>query len=149
MAIFQYKFEKILSIRECEKQDAYTKYSTSLKHFEEAAENLYRLLKKKEELQDFQMNKMKTGLSVIEIRHHQDFLHNLDKLIEHAQSEVMKTRESMDRLQQVLINKNMEVNKFEKIREKELAAYEENEKRLENKMMDDISVQIFLAEKSR
>ena len=45
---YQYKFEKILTVREKEKQDDYSKYTESLKKFEEVAGNLYEFLRRKE-----------------------------------------------------------------------------------------------------
>lgn len=45
--IYQYKFEKILTIKEKEKRDALSKYNAALKTFEKVAEKLYKLLKKK------------------------------------------------------------------------------------------------------
>ena len=57
---YQYKFEKILTIKEKEKSDARAKYNEAQKSFEQVAEKLYNLLKKKEELIDFQQMKLST-----------------------------------------------------------------------------------------
>ena len=45
--IYQYKFDKILTIKEKEKNDVLAKYNETKKTFEEVAEKLYKLLKKK------------------------------------------------------------------------------------------------------
>ena len=145
MGNYQYKFEKILSIREKEKQRAYTKFSQAKKQFEEVAGKLYKLLKKKEDLHLFQETKLAEGMPIQEIRHHQMFMDNLEKMIAHYQQEVIQARERMNLFQEVLMDKNIEVKKYEKIREKEFARYQEMEKLDEKNNMDDISIQLFLS----
>ncbi len=142
---YQYKFDKILSIREKEKKDALSKYNNALRVFEEAAEKLYRMLKKKEDLQAFQLSKMEEGLPVMELRHHQMFMDNLEKMIDHYQREVMKARQIMQTLQAVLLDKNVEVKKFQKIREKDYAKFQTASKLEEKLIMDDLSIQAFLS----
>ncbi|WP_374721880.1 flagellar export protein FliJ [Peribacillus tepidiphilus] len=142
---YQYKFEKILTLKEKEKKDAYARYSEALKAFEEVAEKLYRLLKKKEDLLAFQQEKLISGLSVQEIRHQQVFLDNLEKIIEHYQKEVIQARNNLNLFQNILHEKNMEVKKYEKIQEKDFNKFLEIIKINENKQMDEISIQQFIS----
>jgi len=148
MGTFQYKFEKILTVREKEKTDAQAKYTNSVTQFEEVANKLYKLLKKKEDMQQFQQEKMIEGLSVIELRHHQMFLENVDKTIGHYQQEVIVARQRMETLQAVLIERNIEVKKYEKIKEKQFERYAEAVKVEEVIQMDDISLQTFLSKEN-
>ena len=143
--IYKYKFEKILTIKEKEKSDARAKYNEAQKSFEQVAEKLYNLFKKKEELIDFQQIKLSTGLSVQEIRHNQLFMDNLEKLIEQCQKEVIQARHKMNLQQERLKEKNIEVKKYEKIKEKDFQKYLEVVKVAENKQMDEISIQQFLS----
>ena len=142
---YQYKFDKILTIKEKEKSDARAKYNEAQKSFEQVAEKLYNLLKKKEELIDFQQIKLSRGLSVQEIRHNQLFMGNLEKSIEQCQKEVMQARYKMNLQQDRLKEKNIEVKKYEKIKEKDFEKYLEVVKVAENKQMDEISIQQFLS----
>jgi flagellar protein FliJ len=143
--IYQYKFGKILTIKEKEKNDAFAQYSEALKRFEEVAEKLYKLLKKKEDLQSFQQEKMDKGLSVQEIRHHSQFLDNLEKIIEHYQKEVIEARYRMTLHQDQLMEKNIEVKKYEKIKEKDFQRFLDGLKEIESKNMDEISIQQYLS----
>ena len=118
--IYQYKFEKILTIKEKEKSDARAAYNEALKNFEQVAEKLYKLLKKKEELLDYQQVKLTSGLSVQEIRHNQLFMGNLEKLIEQCQKDVIEARYRMNLQQERLKEKNIEVKKYEKIKERRI-----------------------------
>ena len=141
---YKFKFEKIMTIKEREKDEASADYNQAVKRFEEAAEKLYELLKRKEELEEFQSNKLVSGLSVQSIRHHQHFINNLSKMIEHSQQMVVNARNSMNYYQQKLIDKNLEVKKFVKIKEKDLLQFIHTEKALEAKQMDDISIQQYM-----
>ncbi len=143
--MYKYKFEKILTIKEKEKSDARAKYNEAQKSFEKVAEKLYNLLKKKEDLLDFQQTKLSTGLSVQEIRHNQLFMDNLEKLIDQCQKEVVQARYQMNLQQERLKDKNIELKKYEKIKEKDFQKYLEVVKVAENKQMDEISIQQFLS----
>ena len=54
---YQFKFEKIMNLKEREKDEVLSNYNESVKRFEEAAESLFRSLKKKEDLESYQRSK--------------------------------------------------------------------------------------------
>ena len=141
---YQFKFEKILSIKEREKDEAFNVYNLSVKRFETAAEKLYELLKKKEDLEAYQSSRLVNGLPVQEIRHHQHFIHQLERTIEHYQQIVINARNHMNFQQEKLLEKNVEVKKYEKMKEKDRSTYAEHVRLLEGRQMDDISIQHFM-----
>lgn len=145
MMIYQYKFEKILSIKEKEKTDALAKYNAALKKFEEVAEKLYKLLKKKEELLEFQQEKLRNGLSVQDIRHHQLFMDNLEKLLSLCQQEVIEARYKMNTQRDILMERNIEVKKYEKMKENDFLEFLDVMKEAENKEMEEISIRQYLS----
>ncbi|WP_445488768.1 flagellar export protein FliJ [Niallia sp. 03133] len=141
---YAFKFEKILTIKEREKDEVVAIYNQAVKRFEDAAEKLYELLKKKEDLEEFQAEKLENGLSVQEIRHHQHFIINLIKMIEHSQKIVVNARNSMNFYQEKLMEKNIEVKKLAKMKEKDVMKFIQLEKEMEAKQMDDISLQQYM-----
>lgn len=141
---YQFKFEKIMKLKEREKDEVLSTYNESVKRFEEAAENLFRSLKKKEDLESYQRLKLENGLSVQEIRHHQTFIHNLQKTIDHDQKVVVHTRNQMNFYQDKLLQKNIEVKKYEVLKEKGKIVFLEEIRQLEAKQMDDISIQQYM-----
>jgi flagellar protein FliJ len=141
---YQFKFEKIMKLKEREKDEVLSTYNESVKRFEEAAESLFRSLKKKEDLESYQRSKLENGLSVQEIRHHQTFIHNLQKTIDHDQKVVVHTRNQMDFYQDKLLQKNIEVKKYEVLKEKGKLVFLEELRQLEAKQMDDISIQQYM-----
>ena len=143
--VYQYKFEKIMSLREKEKTESQTKYNLAVKEFETEAEKLYRMLKKKEVLLDEQAERLRKGLSVQQVRHNVSFLENHEQLIQHYQRRVIETRNKMNFYHQVLIEKNMEVKKYEKMKEKDVQAFIEQMNQLEIRQMDEISIQQYMS----
>ncbi|GLY10486.1 flagellar export protein FliJ [Bacillus badius] len=141
---YSYKFQKILQLREREKEETQTLYNESLKQFEKAAEKLYALLKKKETLIDFQEAKMVSGFSIQEIQHYQLFVSNLEQTISYQQQVVINARNKMQWHEQQLQEKNIEVKKYEKIKEKDFERFKESLLEEENKQMDEISAIQFM-----
>ncbi|MFZ3587921.1 flagellar export protein FliJ [Bacillus sp. DJP31] len=141
---YTYKFQKILSIRETEKERALEAYQISVKDFEEVAEKLYQSLRQKEKLEENQLEKISFGLSVQELRHHQQFILNLEKTINHFQSLVFSARQNMVKHEEVLLEKNIEVKKYEKIKEKDYSLFVDVLSANESRLMDDISIQQFM-----
>ena len=78
---FQYKFEKILHVKEKEKDQALINYQEAIQKFENAAQQLFDLLKKKELFEEKQRNALVDGLIISEIRQNQLFIQNLEKSI--------------------------------------------------------------------
>ncbi|MCD7033780.1 flagellar biosynthesis chaperone FliJ [Metabacillus sp. GX 13764] len=142
---YAYRFQKVLEIKENEKEKSLADYNRSVSEFENAAEKLYSCLKKKEVLEDAAHTKLKGGMTVNEMRHMQQFVINLDKTIEHFQKLVMISRNRMNEKQHDLMEKNSEVKKYEKMKEKHFQAYTEDEKTAESRHMDELSIQVYLA----
>ncbi|MFC0474732.1 flagellar export protein FliJ [Robertmurraya beringensis] len=141
---YEFKFHKILAVKEREKDEAVSIYQDSVRKFEEVAEKLYELLKRKEDLEVYQSERLHGGLSIQEIRHHQQFISNIEKMIEHYQKMVINARNRMLLFQEKLLEKNIEVKKYEKIREKDYMKFTEDLKVFEGKQMDDISIQMYM-----
>ena len=142
---YQFKFHKLLSIKESEKDQVLSEYNESVKSFETLAEKLYSFLKRKEELEKSQISKLNTGLMIQDIRHHQQFITNLEKTISHYQRLVIESRQKMQVVQSKLIEKNIEVKKFEKIKENSFQYYSREIHHYESKVMDEISIQQFMS----
>lgn len=142
---YHYKFEKILTLKEREKNQSQNQYTEAVKVFESEAEKLYRMLKKKEELLDNQSEKLKAGLSVQEVRHNQTYLENQERQIDHLQKRVVDSRNKMQFYHQILIEKNIEVKKYEKMKARDFDRFYEATKADENRQMDEISIQQFMS----
>jgi flagellar protein FliJ len=146
--VFQYKFEKLLSLKTSEKDKAMADYQKALEDFEQVAEKLYEYLKKKEDLEQMQSEQLRMGLSIQEIRHQQQMITNLEKTIMHYQKLVIQARERMNFFKNKLLEKNIEVKKFEKLKENSVKHFFTMYQAFENKQMDEISIQQYLHRES-
>ncbi|MCM3110152.1 flagellar export protein FliJ [Lederbergia lenta] len=136
---YNFKFQKILNLREREKEEAFNLYQDSVRNFEESAEKLFDLLKKKENLEHYMSEQLSQGFSILEIRHYQHFISNLEKTIEHHQIVVMNARNKMNWREEELKESNIEMKKYEKLKERNYKSYMKELSQLENMQLDEIS----------
>ena len=139
MSKYIYRFEKILDVKEQEKTESEIAFKESVQVFEEIATKLYELLKKKEDLLAFQQERLRIGSSIDEINHYSRFIDSLDKTIEDIQQKVVQARAKMNWHEQKLVEKNLEVRKYEKMRENDFERYKEDQLRIETALLDELS----------
>lgn len=139
MVAYQYKFAKVLTVREQEKSETEIAYKESVNTFEQVATELYNLLKKRESTLDTQNDLLSNGLSIDGIHHYSNFLGSLQKRIEVVQKEVIQARSKMNWYEEKLLEKSLEVRKFEKMKEKDFESFQQEQYRLEAIVLDEIS----------
>jgi len=140
MVSYVYRFENVLTIREQEKNETEMAYKESVRSFEEVAMKLYDLLKKKEDLIAFQQDRLTVGSSIDEIHHYARFIDSLEKTIADVQQKVIQARAKMNWHEDKLLEKNLEVRKFEKMREKDFKLFQQEQDRIESLFLDEISL---------
>ncbi|MTH52744.1 flagellar biosynthesis chaperone FliJ [Bacillus mangrovi] len=141
---YTFRFQKILELKENAKEQSLADYNRSVSDFEAAAEKLYDSMKKKETLEENTKDQLRRGMPIQEIRHYQLFITNLDKAIEHYQKLVMISRRRMNEKQEILMESNSEVKKFEKMKEQHAETSMELDKQNDLKSMDDLSIRSFM-----
>ncbi|QDQ01732.1 flagellar export protein FliJ [Lysinibacillus fusiformis] len=139
MVSYIYRFDKVLTIREQEKNETEIAYKESVRSFEEIATKLYDLLKKKENLLEYQQQRLVIGSSIEEIHHYARFIDSLEKTIAEVQQKVVQARAKMNWHEEKLLEKNLEVRKFEKMREKDFRLFQKEQDRIEGIFLDEIS----------
>jgi len=115
-------------------------YKESVRSFEEVATKLYDLLKKKEDLIAFQQDRLTVGSSIDEIHHYARFIDSLEKTIADVQQKVIQARAKMNWHEDKLLEKNLEVRKFEKMKEKDFKLFQQEQDRIESLFLDEISL---------
>ncbi|MEG0471271.1 MAG: flagellar export protein FliJ [Solibacillus sp.] len=139
MSKYTYRFEKILVVREQEKNESEMAFKQSVQVFEEIATKLYDLLKKKEDLTVYQRERLAVGSSIDEINHYSRFIDSMEKTIADVQQKVVQARAKMNWHEQKLLEKNLEVRKYEKMRENDYEHYKEDQQRIEAIQLDELS----------
>ncbi len=141
---FKFKLQKILEMSGHEQLKAQKEYTQATRQFEEVATRLYELLKKKEDYELEYKRRMGVGISVVEIQQAHIIITQLQKQIDQFQLYTQKARENMHRKQELLVDRSIELKKYEKMKQIKLDYYLEDEKRQDNLLMDEISVQQFM-----
>lgn len=139
MKPYAYRFEKVLTYREQEKTETEIEFKKAVESFETVATELYELLKRKEDIIAEHQEKMKKGFSINEIHHYARFLDSLEKRIEVLQQSVMKARSKMNWFEEKLLEKTIEVKKFEKMKEKDKEEYRTEMEQAEASLLDELS----------
>lgn len=141
--------EKILHIKENEKQKAQLEHSRSVDYFERVAFNLYQLLKKKETAEERLAHTLQKKMTVTELQEQSTYIDQLKQNIIILQEEVHKARSLMEQRKDQLTNKHIEFKKIEKLIEQRQKKLKKEERRQENILMDEISIQQYMSRKNR
>ena len=147
--MYTYRFSKILTIREQEKTQTESAYKESVKLFEEVATKLYEMLKRKEDLLAYQNDRLTLGASIDEVTHYANFINSLEKTIEDLQKKVTQARVKMNWHEEKLLEKNIEVKKYEKMREKDFKAFQVEQERVETIRLDELSTMAYYKKEIR
>lgn len=143
MKAYHYRFENVLTYRELEKTETEIDYQSAMRAFEAVATQLYDLLKKKETTIAEQQEQMSEGSAVVEIHHYMRFIDSLEKQIGKLQQDVIKARSKMQWFEQKLLERTMEVRKFEKMKEKDQEKYRDELEIKEAQRLDELSTMTF------
>lgn len=141
--------EKILNVREREKEDAQLAHHQSMVSFEKVATKLYDILKKKEDAQSSYENYIKDTVQINKIKEQISYIESLNTQILTLQNQVIEARKHMETKQVKLTDAHVEVKKFEKLIENREVEKEMLAQRLEQQTMDEISIQQFLNQNNR
>lgn len=143
MTSFRYRFDKVLNLREQERDETEMAYKEAIEEFEKIATQLYDQMKKKENVLEEQQQRMTTGFSIDDLHSYSRFINTLDLTIDHIQQEVMKSRSKMNWYESQLLEKNIEVKKFEKMKEIGKEQYDAEMEHVETNRIDELSTMKF------
>ncbi|PID16498.1 flagellar export protein FliJ [Sporosarcina sp. P34] len=143
MTSFRYRFDKVLNLREQERDETEMAYKEAIEEFEKIATQLYDHMKKKETILEEQQQRMTTGFSIDDLHSYSRFINTLDLTIDHMQQEVIKSRSKMNWYESQLLEKNIEVKKFEKMKEIGKEQYDAEMEHVEINRIDELSTMKF------
>lgn len=139
MKPYTYRFEKVLNYREQEKVDTEMEFKKSVESFEVVANELYELLKRKEDATEKHQLKLEKGFFITEIHQFAHYIESLEKQIDTLQQAVIKARSKMNWYEEKLLEKSIEVKKFEKMKEKDQEHYRTEMEQTEASLLDELS----------
>lgn len=136
----QFRLEKVLKIKEKEKDLSEIEFAHAMQYFENAARALYELLKRKEEIEKQYEHKMRIGLQADVIRQYNLHLQSLHNSILKQQTIVNKARAEMEKKREQIVHKSIEVKKYQLLKDKYLEKVFAKLKKEENKQLDELSI---------
>ncbi|MBB5172076.1 flagellar export protein FliJ [Texcoconibacillus texcoconensis] len=142
---FQFSLQKVLEYKENEKLEAEQNYQNAMDSFENIATELYHVLKRKEELEESYEQRIKQGVPIADIQQIQDTLSHLYKKIDHLQKQTQSARDSMNKEHEILIDRSVDVKKYEKMKQRKYDQHRRDMLHEEMKQLDEISVQQFMS----
>lgn len=140
---FQFTLQKVMELREREKNNVQSEYQEAMTSFETIATELYEMLKRKEELEDNAREQIEKGTSIYALQQNQSKLLRLQQEVLVQQRSTQLAREKMNRKQQDLMNRSIEFKKYEKMKQIRQEQFEQEEKRLELLQMDELSIRLY------
>lgn len=141
--------EKILDIKDNEKQEAEIKHYQSVEAFEKVALELYQLLKRKELAEERLQMSLEKSITITELQEQSKYIERMTEKIFSLQETVDEARRLMNLHKEDLTDKHIEFKKVEKIIEHRYEERKLEEQKLENNLMDDISIQQYISRKNR
>ncbi|MFE1244506.1 flagellar export protein FliJ [Fictibacillus sp. NPDC058756] len=137
---FQFSMEKVLSVKQKEKESIELELGEAVQAFESIAEEIYSLLKRKEDIENLSNLQFQQRIVVNDLQTTQRFLLSMSNKIKELQPVLQRARERMQVIQQKLLQQTIEVKKYEKLKERQFNAYEMELTLYENKQNDEFSV---------
>ncbi|PWA13505.1 flagellar export protein FliJ [Pueribacillus theae] len=137
---FHFRLDKVLTIKEKEKNLSELEYADARQQFEKAARRLYELLKKKEDLEKQYEQKMQVGVMADSLLQYSYHLQTLQTSITQEQLNVNRAKFLMEGKHQKIIQKSVEVKKYNRLKEKHFAHFKNQLKKDESKQLDELSL---------
>lgn len=137
---FHFSMEKVLSVKQKEKESIEQELGEAVQAFESIAEEIYSLLKRKEDIENQSNFTFQQRIIVNDLQNTQRFLLSMTNKIKELQPLLQRARERMQVIQQRLLQQTIEVKKYEKLKERQLSAYKVEVASYENKQNDEFSV---------
>jgi flagellar protein FliJ len=140
---FQFSMEKVLVVKQKEKESIENELGEAVQAFESIAEEIYSLLKRKEDVENLSNQQFQQRMVINDLQNTQRFLLSMTARIRDLQPILQRARERMQIIQQKLLQQTIEVKKYEKLKEKQIHAFELEQTLLENKQNDEFSLMRF------
>jgi flagellar protein FliJ len=137
---FQFRFEKILTMKEKEKESALHEMNV-VKHMKETVERQLLDLVEKKESYIMAFEKIANqSIKVTDIQEREQYIHFLNKQIDRLRKKVLEITQEFNRKSHLLVAKNQEEKIWSSWREKSLDEYTEKIKREEQDQLDEMAV---------
>lgn len=141
---YQFSLQKLLDLKEKEKEQLQSSLSSSVKKLEDEKIVQSGLLQRQNELQTQLIRKQEesTNISVLVGLH--TYQKRLEQKIVQSSQRVVKAEKDVDRKMQQVVDKSKEAKTFHLLKDRERLRFQYEQDRIEQNQLDEISVNLFL-----
>lgn len=137
---FEFSLQRLLNLTDGEKSQLEYEYGRVYNMLEAVAEKLLQLLNKRDQINDSLEEKiMKQGTPVSLLRKQRLYLDTLENLILEQQARYNEIRNELEKNKALLLEKSIEVKKFEKLKHREATVYRKNTNIRELRDLDEVA----------
>ncbi|MFJ5716424.1 flagellar export protein FliJ [Neobacillus sp. NPDC093127] len=133
---FRFPYEHILSLKEKEKEQAFSEYGSLVKKKDQLKEEIHGLL----EEQDEQINRSNGMTSVVEMQQQSHYLNLLIQKISKAKEVMSKIDEELRIKQEKYMEKHKDERMWNFLRDQSFDAFLQKEKKVEQDQLDELAV---------
>ena len=135
---FRFKLQRLLDLKLKQEDEKKNQIATLMQAIKTKEDELEALISEKKQ-KEFSLNdNRKRGISILEIRNINQYLLFLDKKINTLRIEIRSMESNLNQKRQEYLELQKERKTFEKLKEKDYEKYLYNEKKEEEKMIDQI-----------
>lgn len=135
---FRFKLQRVLDLKLKQEDEKKNQIATLMQAIKTKEDELEALISEKKQ-KEFSLNdNRKRGISILEIRNINQYLLFLDKKINTLRFEISSLESNLNQKRQEYLELQKERKTFEKLKEKDYEKYLYNEKKEEEKMIDQI-----------
>ena len=135
---FRFKLQRVLELKLKQEDEKKNQIATLMQAIKTKEDELEALISEKKQ-KEFSLNdNRKRGISILEIRNINQYLLFLDKKINTLRFEISSLESNLNQKRQEYLELQKERKTFEKLKEKDYEKYLYNEKKEEEKMIDQI-----------
>ncbi|HEX6922454.1 MAG TPA: flagellar export protein FliJ [Bacillales bacterium] len=136
---FQFTLEKVLTVKENEKNVVEVEYRDAYRDFEKIANVLYEFLKQKELIEQRQSEEMAKGASIEYVKRLQTNMELLQQRIDQYQQFYQDARLNAEKKKELLMERSIDVKRYEKLRDIQYDEFLKGMKAEERSTLDEIS----------
>jgi flagellar FliJ protein len=136
---FHFSLEKVLKVKENEKNTLETEYRQAYQNYEKIAGALYEFLKQKEELEKRRLEGMTKGAVIGDVRRLQAEMEHLQQKIDEYERLYRHARQHAELKKEHLLERSVDVKRYEKLRDFQYSEFVKKAKAKEMSKLDEMS----------
>jgi|GEM_PF-1385493 len=134
---FQFRFDQMVQINESEKKLLEQQYNEIYQQLERQGKKLIALIEKRESVQSQFENQKRVKMTIADVVSQTQLLSSISDHLKQEQLRYNQIYTHAEHFHQQLLDKAIEIKKFEKLKEVQQKKYERMERRKEAQLMDE------------